>query len=61
MSNEVREMLATLLDNIYGNWLDTISSTHGNFRKSALHILEEKNVIIEFVYREEKRRNRGIH
>jgi hypothetical protein len=29
MSNEVREMLATLLDNIYGNWLDTISSKHG--------------------------------
>ncbi|XP_062222122.1 serine protease SPPA, chloroplastic isoform X2 [Phragmites australis] len=29
MSNEVREMLATLLDNIYGNWLDTVSSTHG--------------------------------
>ncbi|WVZ73847.1 hypothetical protein U9M48_022105 [Paspalum notatum var. saurae] len=29
MSNEVREMLATLLDNIYGNWLDTISTTHG--------------------------------
>ncbi|XP_052142672.1 serine protease SPPA, chloroplastic [Oryza glaberrima] len=29
MSNEVREMLATLLDNIYGNWLDTISSNHG--------------------------------
>ncbi|EES05594.1 hypothetical protein BDA96_04G269100 [Sorghum bicolor] len=29
MSNEVREMLATLLDNIYGNWLETISSTLG--------------------------------
>lgn len=29
MSNEVKEMLATLLDNIYGNWLDTISSLHG--------------------------------
>ncbi|CAO2047653.1 unnamed protein product [Urochloa humidicola] len=33
MSNEVREMLATLLDNIYGNWLDTISSTHGKKRE----------------------------
>nr|CAB3447801.1 unnamed protein product [Digitaria exilis] len=33
MSNEVREMLATLLDNIYGNWLDMISSTHGKKRE----------------------------
>ncbi|KAL6633618.1 hypothetical protein ACP70R_026289 [Stipagrostis hirtigluma subsp. patula] len=33
MSNEVREMLATLLDNIYGNWLDTISSTHGKTKE----------------------------
>uniref|UniRef100_A0A0A9CWI7 Similar to SPPA (Signal peptide peptidase) n=1 Tax=Arundo donax TaxID=35708 RepID=A0A0A9CWI7_ARUDO len=33
MSNEVREMLATLLDNIYGNWLDTISSTHGKKKR----------------------------
>uniref|UniRef100_A0A453PGS5 Peptidase S49 domain-containing protein n=1 Tax=Aegilops tauschii subsp. strangulata TaxID=200361 RepID=A0A453PGS5_AEGTS len=29
MSNEVKEMLGALLDNIYGNWLDTVSSTHG--------------------------------
>ncbi|KAJ1280842.1 hypothetical protein BS78_04G263100 [Paspalum vaginatum] len=39
MSNEVREMLATLLDNIYGNWLDTISTTHG----------KEKEEIEEFI------------
>ncbi|GJN22137.1 hypothetical protein PR202_gb09675 [Eleusine coracana subsp. coracana] len=29
MSNEIKEMLSTLLDNIYGNWLDTISALHG--------------------------------
>jgi protease-4 len=33
MSNEVREMLAALLDNIYGNWLDTVSSKHGNLKQ----------------------------
>jgi protease IV len=42
MSNEVKEMLATLLDNIYGNWLDTISSLHGNLSWSVLHILIEQ-------------------
>jgi protease-4 len=26
MSNEIREMLAALLDNIYGDWLDIIFS-----------------------------------
>lgn len=35
MSNEVKEMLGALLDNIYGNWLDTVSSTHGNFNRSV--------------------------
>jgi protease-4 len=34
MSNEVREMLAALLDNIYGNWLDTVSSIRGNLNSS---------------------------
>lgn len=29
MSKEVCEMLTTLLDNIYENWLETISSTLG--------------------------------
>lgn len=29
MSKEVCEMLTSLLDNIYGNWLDTISCTRG--------------------------------
>lgn len=29
MSNEVSEMLNSLLDDIYGNWLDTISSAQG--------------------------------
>lgn len=31
MSKEVREMLTSLLENIYGNWLDTIALTHGTF------------------------------
>ncbi|KAL6912197.1 hypothetical protein ACP4OV_001002 [Aristida adscensionis] len=44
MSNEVREMLATLLDNIYGNWLDTVSSTRGNSSISLLHA-KRKGVI----------------
>lgn len=29
MSEENCEMLTTLLDNIYGNWLDKVSSTNG--------------------------------
>jgi len=55
MSNEVREMLATLLDNIYGNWLETISSTHGNSSKSVLHVLRE-NVIAEFALQGRKKK-----
>jgi len=31
ISPENREMLTTLLDNIYGNWLDTISTAKGVF------------------------------
>lgn len=31
MSKDVCEMLTSLLDGIYGNWLDTISSTQGYF------------------------------
>jgi hypothetical protein len=57
MSNEVREMLATLLDNIYGNWLETISSTLGNSSKSVLYVLREKMSLRSLLYREEKRRN----
>nr|CAD1826660.1 unnamed protein product [Ananas comosus var. bracteatus] len=33
MSNEVSEMLNSLLDDIYGNWLDTISSAQGKTRE----------------------------
>ncbi|KAJ6814345.1 serine protease SPPA, chloroplastic [Iris pallida] len=33
MSKEVCEMLTLLLDNIYGNWLDTVSSTQGKERE----------------------------
>ncbi|KAG1327492.1 putative Serine protease SPPA, chloroplastic [Cocos nucifera] len=33
MSKEVCEMLTSLLDGIYGNWLDTISSTQGKTRE----------------------------
>jgi hypothetical protein len=57
MSNEVREMLATLLDNIYGNWLETISSTLGNSSKSVYYVLREKMSLRSLLYREEKRRN----
>jgi hypothetical protein len=57
MSNEVREMLAALLDNIYGNWLETISSTHGNFSTFVLRVLREKMSLQSLLYREEKRRN----
>lgn len=32
MSEENCEMLTALLDNIYGNWLDVISSTRGALR-----------------------------
>lgn len=31
MSEENCEMLTALLDNIYGNWLDKVSSTKGTF------------------------------
>lgn len=31
MSEENCEMLTALLDNIYGNWLDKVSSTKGAF------------------------------
>ncbi|RLN08788.1 serine protease SPPA, chloroplastic [Panicum miliaceum] len=50
MSNEVREMLATLLDNIYGNWLDTISSTHGVYKVARL---KEEGWITDLLYDDE--------
>lgn len=31
MSEDNREMLTTLLDNIYSNWLDKVSSARGAF------------------------------
>ncbi|KAF3771947.1 Serine protease [Nymphaea thermarum] len=41
MSKENCEMLTTLLDNIYGNWLDTISSTRGKQRDEIENFLNE--------------------
>ncbi|KAJ4763900.1 hypothetical protein LUZ62_074275 [Rhynchospora pubera] len=35
MSKEVKEMLTVILDNIYGNWLDVISSTLGKSREDV--------------------------
>ncbi|ERN05826.1 serine protease SPPA, chloroplastic [Amborella trichopoda] len=41
MSKEICEMLTALLDNIYGNWLDTISSTQGKKREDIEKLLNE--------------------
>lgn len=32
ISDENREMLTALLDNIYGNWLEKVALTKGDFR-----------------------------
>lgn len=45
MSEANCEMLTTLLDNIYGNWLDKISSTKGSFYLRVLLKFNVSNVI----------------
>ncbi|CAA7396005.1 unnamed protein product [Spirodela intermedia] len=40
MSKENCEMLTTLLDNIYENWLDTVSSTQGKSREEIIDFLD---------------------
>uniref|UniRef100_A0A8I6YLR7 Peptidase S49 domain-containing protein n=1 Tax=Hordeum vulgare subsp. vulgare TaxID=112509 RepID=A0A8I6YLR7_HORVV len=47
MSNEVKEMLGALLDNIYGNWLDTVSSTQGVYQVEKL---KEEGWITDLLY-----------
>lgn len=53
MSKEVGEMLTSLLDNIYGNWLDTISSTQGKTRE------EIEEFINKGVYQVERLKEEG--
>ncbi|XP_038975089.1 serine protease SPPA, chloroplastic-like [Phoenix dactylifera] len=53
MSKEVCEMLTSLLDSIYGNWLDTISSTQGKTRE------EIEEFINTGVYQVEKLKEEG--
>ncbi|TQD80778.1 hypothetical protein C1H46_033695 [Malus baccata] len=53
MSEENCEMLTALLDNIYGNWLDVISSTRGKKREDI------ENFINEGVYQVEKLKEEG--
>ncbi|KAA8541105.1 hypothetical protein F0562_025068 [Nyssa sinensis] len=53
MSEENCEMLTTLLDNIYGNWLDKISLTKGKNRE------EIENFINEGVYQVERLKEDG--
>ncbi|KAF6140012.1 hypothetical protein GIB67_001753 [Kingdonia uniflora] len=53
MSKENCEMLTALLDNIYGNWLDTVSSTQGKKRE------EIETFVNEGVYQVEKLKEEG--
>ncbi|XP_077221850.1 serine protease SPPA, chloroplastic-like [Tasmannia lanceolata] len=53
ISKENFEMLSTLLDNIYGNWMDTISSTRGKKRE------EIQDFINEGVYKVERLKEEG--
>ncbi|CAN6717610.1 unnamed protein product [Malus baccata var. baccata] len=53
MSKENCEMLTALLDNIYGNWLDVISSTRGKKREDI------ESFINEGVYQVEKLKEEG--
>ncbi|KAF9591956.1 hypothetical protein IFM89_010403 [Coptis chinensis] len=53
MSPENCEMLTALLDNIYGNWLDNISSAQGKKRE------EVENFINEGVYQVERLKEEG--
>ncbi|KAL4185606.1 hypothetical protein AMTRI_Chr10g231500 [Amborella trichopoda] len=53
MSKENCEMLTALLDNIYGNWLDTISSTQGKKHEDIAKLLDEG------IYRVERLKDEG--
>ncbi|XP_062030049.1 serine protease SPPA, chloroplastic [Rosa rugosa] len=53
MSEENCEMLTVLLDNIYGNWLDIISSTRGKKREDI------EKFVNEGVYQVEKLKEEG--
>ncbi|XP_024170321.1 serine protease SPPA, chloroplastic isoform X1 [Rosa chinensis] len=53
MSEENCEMLTALLDNIYGNWLDIISSTRGKKREDI------EKFVNEGVYQVEKLKEEG--
>ncbi|KAM5571019.1 hypothetical protein ABKV19_011578 [Rosa sericea] len=53
MSKENCEMLTALLDNIYGNWLDIISSTRGKKREDI------EKFVNEGVYQVEKLKEEG--
>ncbi|XP_011014570.1 PREDICTED: serine protease SPPA, chloroplastic [Populus euphratica] len=54
MSKENCEMLTAILDNIYGNWLDKVSSTKGK------KIEDMKNFINEGVYKVERLKEEGL-
>ncbi|XVE54626.1 hypothetical protein DITRI_Ditri03aG0097200 [Diplodiscus trichospermus] len=54
MSEENCEMLTSLLDNIYGNWLDVVSSSKGKKREDV------ENFINEGVYKVEKLKEEGF-
>ncbi|XP_039040286.1 serine protease SPPA, chloroplastic [Hibiscus syriacus] len=54
MSEENCEMLTALLDNIYGNWLDVVSSSKGKKREVV------ENFINEGVYQVEKLKEEGF-
>ncbi|KAI5416496.1 hypothetical protein KIW84_041524 [Lathyrus oleraceus] len=54
MSEDNREMLTTLLDNIYSNWLDKVSSARGKKREDI------ENFINEGVYQVDKLKEEGF-
>ncbi|CAK7323177.1 unnamed protein product [Dovyalis caffra] len=54
MSEENCEMLTAILDNIYGNWLDKVSSTKGK------KIEDIENLINEGVYKVERLKEEGL-
>ncbi|KAK2411468.1 serine protease SPPA, chloroplastic [Trifolium repens] len=54
MSEDNREMLTTLLDNIYSNWLDKVSSARGKKREDI------ENFINEGVYQVDRLKEEGF-
>lgn len=47
ISNENREMLTTLLDNIYANWVDTISLAKGKKKEDVENFINEGVYMVE--------------